>query len=194
MDKLKLQLLVSELVLFIIFGLLIFIPAWTIFYWQGWMYLFIVAISTLIMTFYFLKYDRALMERRIKIGPNAEKKISQKVLLSFLIILIIGLVLSSAVDHRFHLSKIPNALIIIANFMILTGFYIFYRVFRENSFAAATIDLIKDQKVIATGPYSIVRHPMYSGALIVFLFTPVALDSLLGIICQRSIEIQHFGQ
>jgi uncharacterized membrane-anchored protein YitT (DUF2179 family) len=82
MDKLKLQLLVSELVLFIIFGLLIFIPAWTIFYWQGWMYLFIVAISTLIMTFYFLKYDRALMERRIKIGPNAEKKISQKVLLS----------------------------------------------------------------------------------------------------------------
>ena len=181
MDKLKLKILVSELVLFIILGLLIFVPSWTVFYWQGWIYLLFFAISMLVMTLYFLKHDRALMERRVNIGPKAEKKIIQKILLSCLIIFMIGLFLLSSFDYRFHLSKISVFVVLFSNLLILAGFYIFFRVFKENSFASATIDLSKEQKVISTGPYSVVRHPMYSGALIICLFTPFALGSLLGI-------------
>jgi protein-S-isoprenylcysteine O-methyltransferase Ste14 len=189
MKTLKSKILSRIMIFIIILGLLIFVPSWTILYWQGWVYFFVVSIFLFIITLYFLKHDPALMESRIKIGPKAEKKISQKVLLSFFVILIIGLVLLSAFDHRFHLSEIPNVFIIISNFMILIGFYILYRVFRENSFASATVDIAKEQKVISTGPYSIVRHPMYSGALIVFIFTPIALDSFFGIILSVLITV-----
>jgi protein-S-isoprenylcysteine O-methyltransferase Ste14 len=122
------------------------------------------------------------MERRIKIGPKAEKKKSQKILQSFFSLLLIILILISVIDHRNNLSNVPIVFIIISYLMILFGIYTFYRVFRENSFASATVEVDKEQKVISTGPYSIVRHPMYSGALLLFIFTPIALDSLYGII------------
>ena len=134
------------------------------------------------MTLYFLNHDRALMERRIKIGPQAEKKKIQKVIQSFYIILLITLVLISVIDHRFVLSNVPNVLNIISNLLVLIGIYIIYSVFKENSFASATIEVDKEQKVISTGPYSIVRHPMYSGALLLFIFTPIALGSIFGLI------------
>ena len=66
--------------------------------------------------------------------------------------------------------------------MILFGFYIFFKVFKENSFASATVEVNKEQKVISSGPYSLVRHPMYSGAITLFFFTPIALDSILGLL------------
>ena len=137
----------------IILGLLIFLPSWTISYWQGWIYFFVVSICLFIMTLYFLKHDPVLMESRINIGPRAEKRKSQKVLLSFFTILLIGLVVLSSFDHRFHLSRIPNVLIIISDFFVMVGFYICFRVFRENSYASSTINLNKEQKVISTGPY-----------------------------------------
>jgi protein-S-isoprenylcysteine O-methyltransferase Ste14 len=189
METLKFKTLSRIIIFTIILGLLIFVPSWTIFYWQGWIFYFVVSICLFIMTLYFLKHDPALMESRVNIGPKAEKKIFQKILLSFFIVLLMGLVLLSALDHRFHLSKIPDAFIIISNFIILIGFYILYRVFKENSFASATIDLAKEQKVIATGPYSIVRHPMYSGAFLLFMFTPIALDSFFGIILSVLIAV-----
>jgi protein-S-isoprenylcysteine O-methyltransferase Ste14 len=189
MKTLKSKTLIRITIFSIILGLLIFVPAWTISYWQGWIYFFVVTICLFIMTLYFLKHDPALMESRINIGPKAEKRMNQKVLLSFFIILLIGLVILSSFDHRFQLSKIPHVINIISDFFILVGFYICFRVFRENSFASATIDLTKEQKVISTGPYSIIRHPMYSGAFMIFIFSPLALDSLFGIIVSILIAV-----
>jgi protein-S-isoprenylcysteine O-methyltransferase Ste14 len=182
MDELKVKILSGVLVFNIVLGLLIFLPAWTILYWQGWIYLCMVSSSLLFMTGYFLKHDPALMERRINIGPKAEKKTSQKISQSVFSLLLILEILLSVIDHRHQLSHVPMLFMIIAYFMILVGMYIFYRVFNENSFASATIEVDKDQPVISTGPYSIVRHPMYAGAFFVFMFTPLALDSLYGMI------------
>jgi len=182
MDELKLNVMKRVILFIVILALLIFIPSWTFLYWQGWIYLLVISISLLSMTLYFLNHDRALMERRIKIGPQAEKKKIQKVIQSFYIILLITLVLISVIDHRFVLSNVPNVLNIISNLLVLIGIYIIYSVFKENSFASATIEVDKEQKVISTGPYSIVRHPMYSGALLLFIFTPIALGSIFGLI------------
>ena len=99
MKTLKSKTLSRITIFTIILGLLLFVPAWTISYWQGWIYFLVVSICLFIMTLYFLKHDPALMESRIKIGPKAEKKISQKIFLSFFVILIIGLVLFSALDQ-----------------------------------------------------------------------------------------------
>jgi protein-S-isoprenylcysteine O-methyltransferase Ste14 len=166
----------------IVLGLMIFISAWTIFYWQGWAYFLIISGSLWGVTAYFMKYDRALMERRIKIGPNAEQTKSQKIIQTFFVLLLIALVVISVLDHRYSVSQVPLIFTIIAYGMIFLGIYIIYRVSKENSFASATIEVDQEQKVISSGPYSIVRHPMYTGAMSLFIFTPLCLGSLMGII------------
>lgn len=182
MDKLELRVLTRIILFCIILGLLIFIPSWTILYWQGWVYFLIISVSLWVTTLYFLKNDRALMERRINIGPQAEQKMSQKIILTFFILLLIALVVISVLDHRYTISQVPVVFTIIAYLIILFGIYIIYRVSKENSYASATIEADQGQSVISSGPYAIVRHPMYSGALSIFIFTPIALGSLIGII------------
>lgn len=182
MDELKIKAVSGVMVFNLVLGLLIFLPAWTILYWPGWMYLSLISISLLVMTCYFSKHDRALMERRINIGPTAEKKTSQQICLSVFSLLLILEIVVSVLDHRHKLSHVPMLFMIVAYVMIVLGMYILYRVFRENSFASATIEVDKEQTVISAGPYAIVRHPMYSGVLLVFLFTPIALDSFYGMI------------
>jgi len=182
MDKLKINVLIRIAVFIAFLGLMIFLPSWTLKYWQGWGYLSIVSISLVLMTLYFLKHDPALMQRRIHIGPKAEKKLSQKIILSTFCLLLVSLIVVSVLDHRFLIADLPEIFIFLSYFMILFGFYIFFKVFKENSFASATVEVNKEQKVISSGPYSLVRHPMYSGAITLFFFTPIALDSILGLL------------
>src|SRR5262249_15652942 len=92
----------------------------------------------------------------------------------------IALLLVPALDHRFAWSLVPLPLVILGDILTVVGFYFIFRVYKENTYASATIDLAENQKVISTGPYALVRHPMYASASLYLLGTPLALGSYWG--------------
>jgi protein-S-isoprenylcysteine O-methyltransferase Ste14 len=162
--------------LHVILGILLFMSAGSITYWQGWAYLGVFLACNL-LTLYLINYDQKLLESRLNAGPTAEKEKSQKIILSFASLFVIGLIFIPGLDFRFHWSQVPLEAVVIANAGIALGFLIVFFVFRESSYASAIIEVSDEQQVVSTGPYSIVRHPMYTGGLLLFLFTPIALGS-----------------
>jgi protein-S-isoprenylcysteine O-methyltransferase Ste14 len=163
--------------LIIMLGLFLFAPAWTFNFWQGWVYLFVFATSSALITIFLWKKDPKLLERRVNAGPIAEKEKTQKVIQVFASLAFIGLMILPSLDHRFSWSDVPVSIVIIGDTLVALGFFIVFIVFKENTFTAATIEIAPDQTVISTGPYAIVRHPMYVGGLIMLFGTPIALGS-----------------
>jgi len=163
--------------LIIIMGLLFFLPAGTLKYWQAWVYLIIFGTSSLLITLFLMKKDMELLKRRINAGPAAENERSQKVIQAFAQLIFMGIMIIPGFDHRFSWTNVPVYLVIAGDIFVLLGFFIVFLVFKENSFTSAIIEIAEDQKVISTGPYKFVRHPMYSGALLLLIFTPLALGS-----------------
>ena len=161
----------------VILGLLLFIPAGTLDYWQAWVYLFIFCGSSLAITLFLMKRDMELLKRRLKGGASAEKESSQKIIQTFARFIFIGVLLIPGFDHRFNWSHVPVSLVIAGEIFAALGFFIVFLVFRENSYTSAIIEIAENQKVISSGPYAVVRHPMYSGALLMLLSTPLALGS-----------------
>src|SRR5262249_50373934 len=131
---------------------------------------------------YFLRYDPALVSRRMRAGPTAEKQSSQKRIQLFAMILIGTTIIVSALDHGLELSSVPWPIVLAADAAVIVSFAIIFVVFRENSFAASTIEIAADQRVISTGPYALVRHPMYAGAMPMFFGIPLALGSWWGLL------------
>lgn len=129
-----------------------------------------------------MKKDPALLERRINAGSTAEKSKNQKIIQFIAQFAFIAIFLVSAFDHRFLWSNVPVYTTIIGDVLVILGFFIVFLVFKENTFTSAVIEVNKKQKVITTGPYSFVRHPMYSGALLMLLATPLALGSWWGLL------------
>jgi protein-S-isoprenylcysteine O-methyltransferase Ste14 len=163
--------------LLVMLGLFLFAPAWTFDFWQAWVYLSVFIISSALITVYLWKNDPKLLERRVKAGPSAEKEKSQKLIQAAASLSFIGLMIVPSLDRRFAWSEVPVSMVILGNVFVALGFLIVFRVFKENTFTAATIEVASDQKVISTGPYAIVRHPMYVGGLILLFGTPLALGS-----------------
>lgn len=166
----------------IVLAVVILLPAGTVFYWQGWLLWANICGWSAALTFYFFKYDQALLERRLHGGPGAEREPAQKRIQLFATIFIVALVVASALDYRFGWSMVPAPIVFLGNALVAIGFAIVFLVLRENSFAAATIEVTADQRVISTGPYALVRHPMYAGALVPFLGVPPALGSWWGLL------------
>lgn len=166
----------------VILWVLLFLPAFTLNYWQAWLFWVVSSLCTIVVTLYFLKRDRGLIERRLKAGASAEKEKFQKAIQSAALVLSIASVLIPALDHRFGWSRVPPALSIIGDGLIVVGFWIIFLVFRENSYTAATIDVFDNQRVVSTGPYSIVRHPLYAGAMIMFPGIGLGLGSFWALI------------
>lgn len=156
--------------------------AWSLRFWQGWIYIAIMAVASLAMIAYLARYDQALLERRLSAGPVAEKEKSQQRIQTAMSMIGIILLLLPGFDHRWHWSQVPPTLVIVGNLCVVIGFVLVFLVFRENTYSSGIIEVAKDQKVVSTGPYALVRHPMYSAGILMFLSTPLALGSWWAII------------
>jgi protein-S-isoprenylcysteine O-methyltransferase Ste14 len=165
-----------------VLGILLLAPAWTLAYWQAWVYLFVFAASAALITTYLWKKDPKLLERRINAGPGAENEKSQKLIQVLASFVFIGTMILPSLDHRFSWSAVPLTVVVAGELLVVLGFLMIFLVFKENTFTAATITVAPDQKVVSTGPYSVVRHPMYSGALVMLFGTPLALGSWWGLL------------
>jgi len=163
-------------------ALMIFGAAWSLDYWQGWLFWLVFGAATLSITVYLLHHDRALVERRMHAGPTAEPRPQQKLIQSVVTVLLLMVLFVSVLDHRFGRSQVPPSAAIAGDVLVVVGFAVIFVVFRENSFAASIVEVKDGQPVIDTGPYARVRHPMYSGALLMFAGTPLALGSLWGLL------------
>jgi protein-S-isoprenylcysteine O-methyltransferase Ste14 len=164
----------------VVMGLLLFLPAGTVRYWQAWVYLGIFIGASLLTTIYLLESDPALLQRRLRGGPTAEKRTAQKIIMLFTSACFIALLVVPALDYRFGWTTVPLPLEIAGHVLVAAGFYFIFLVYRENTFTSATIEVAENQTVISTGPYAIVRHPMYASALLYVLGTPLALGSYYG--------------
>jgi protein-S-isoprenylcysteine O-methyltransferase Ste14 len=168
--------------LILLLAIALFAPAWTFRFWQAWLYLFLFAASSAAITIYLWKRDRALLSRRVSAGPIAEKTRTQQIIQLFASLGFLAILVVPSLDYRFSWSHVPLWLVLAGDLLVVLGFYIVFGVFCANSFTSATVEVAEQQTVISTGPYALVRHPMYSGALIMLLGTPLALGSLWGLI------------
>lgn len=169
-------------ILFVVMASLLFIAAGTLCYWQAWAFLAVYFSASLAITLDLIKNDPALLARRMGGGPFAETEPVQKIVMSLTSLGFIGLLVLPAIDHRLGWSRLPPDAAIAGDVLVLLGWLGIFFVFRENSFASATIESSADQRVISTGPYAWVRHPMYATALVMLLGIPPALGSWWGVL------------
>jgi protein-S-isoprenylcysteine O-methyltransferase Ste14 len=182
MSKLALRLTLTITILTIVMAALIFLSAGTLQFWQGWTFLGIFTLTSIVSTIYLYFRNPDLLERRSKGGPTEEKRPVQKLIQSLTVVGFFALLVVPALDLRFGWSHSGIALVVAGNLLDILGTVIILRVYHENSFAAATVDTFEGQRVISTGPYAIVRHPMYFGGLFYFFGIPLALGSWYGLI------------
>jgi protein-S-isoprenylcysteine O-methyltransferase Ste14 len=163
-------------------GALIFLPAWTFNYWQGWVLLAVYGGANLAIIVALMVTDLKLLERRMRGGPTAEQRPVQKMVMAIASLGFVALFVVPALDRRFGWSSVPLPVEIVGDVLVAVGFLIIFLVFRVNTFTSCTIGIAEGQEVITTGPYAIVRHPMYSGSLLYMIGIPLALGSWWGLV------------
>jgi protein-S-isoprenylcysteine O-methyltransferase Ste14 len=162
-------------------SVVLFGSAGTLRYREGWVYLVLFVGLSGAVTQDLLRRDPALLERRLEGGPQAERRPAQRLIMVVASLAFLSLLVVPGLDFRFGWTSVPLAGIVLGDLLFVVGFLFVGRVYRENSYTSATIEIQEGQRVIDTGPYAIVRHPMYSGALLYVLGTPLALGSYWGL-------------
>jgi len=170
----------SLLALAIGVGLIFFGVAGTLRYWQAWIYLLLFVGLSALITVDLMRRDRALLERRMKGGPTAETRPAQRVIMLGESLGYISMLVIPALDDRYGWSSVPAWLVVSGDMLFVAGFLLVGYVYRANTYASATIEVHAGQHVISTGPYGIVRHPMYASTLVYLIGTPLALGSYWG--------------
>src|SRR5215471_2481740 len=160
---------------------LLFIPAGTLDYWQGWLFMAVFVGTSGAITVYLAIRDPKLLQRRMNVGPRAEKEPAQKIIMRLAMLGFIAILVFPVLDHRFGWSSVPASVSVLGDALIALAFLFIFFVFKENSYGASTIQIAEGQTVVSTGPYALVRHPMYAGALVMLIGTPLALGSWWGL-------------
>jgi protein-S-isoprenylcysteine O-methyltransferase Ste14 len=150
-------------------------------FWQAWLYLAVITVVGIPMSAYFLVSDPKLVKRRLR-GPREESDNSQKLLQLAAPTILLGTLLFCWLDHHFVWSHVPRSAVVAGDVLVAVSLLIVFLALRANTFAASNIAVEEGQYVIATGPYAIVRHPYYSGVLVSYIATPVALGSWWGLL------------
>lgn len=162
-----------------IMGVMFFLPAGTLKYWEAWAYMGVIAVPMIFFGIYMFKHDPKFIERRMRVK---EKRQKQKLIIKLGFIPFLLAFLVPGFDRRFGWSDVPAFLIIVGLSGVLLGYLLTLYVFKTNSFASRIVEVEDEQKVITIGPYSVVRHPMYSSMILFYLFTPIALGSCWAVI------------
>jgi protein-S-isoprenylcysteine O-methyltransferase Ste14 len=172
--SLKTRLLLRSLFAVIFLASLLFLPAGSLRYWPGWVFMAMLFLPMPLTSAYFLKRDAQLVERRLR---TKEKISEQQTIIRWAQWVVFGSLLIPGFDYRFGWSHFPLWLMILSQLFVFAGYLITLWVMKENSFASRTVQIEEGHRVISTGPYRLVRHPMYFGAVLMLLFTSPALGS-----------------
>ena len=139
MDTLAKRALIGLAKFQLVLAALLFLPAWSLSYRQGWICWALYFICSLVLTLYFLRHEPALVERRLGVGPTAEKEASQKRIQAAASVFVCAVFVVSALDHNFGWSTLPRPVELAGDALVVIGFAVMFLVFRENAFAAATV-------------------------------------------------------
>jgi protein-S-isoprenylcysteine O-methyltransferase Ste14 len=157
---------------------LFFGTAGTLVYWEAWVYLVVLFLPTGLVLVYLARSNPALLERRLR---KRERRTRQKAALTLAMVVILLAFVLPGLDRRFGWSDLPRAVVLFADLVFLMGYGLFFLVLRENSFASRVVEVEAGQQVVTTGPYRVVRHPMYVAIIVVYLASPLALGSIYGV-------------
>jgi protein-S-isoprenylcysteine O-methyltransferase Ste14 len=180
-DPLARRAFISGAVLFAVMAGLLFGSAGTLRWWQGWVFLAAYFGWAVGISWWLIRRDPALFARRMRGGPAAEKHAAQRVIMTLASVAFVALLVVPGLDRRFGWSAAPGWVTVLGLGLFSLGWLAIMWVFRENSFTAATVEVMPGQRVVATGPYAMVRHPMYLGALVMLAGIPLALGSWWGL-------------
>ncbi len=172
------RLLARFLLLPVVLALLLLVPAGTPDYWQAYAYLLALAVPAVVAVGHFLANDPAVLERRLR---SRETELTQKAVIAVIALLLVAGYLVCGLDRRGGWSNVPLAAVLAADLVVFLGYSLVFLVLQFNRHASRIVEVEAGQQVVRTGPYAIVRHPMYSGALLTFIATPVALGSWWGL-------------
>ena len=180
--KIALQAIASGLIGLVVFGLLVFWPAGTFDYWQGWAFIAVFAVATIIPSLYLAATNPAALKRRMQAGPAAETRPLQKLIITFAFVSLGATIVVSALDFRFGWSSVPAAISVVGDVLVAVGLGISMLVTIQNGYAAANIAVESGQELVSTGLYALVRHPMYLGNVVMMVGIPLALGSFWGLL------------
>jgi protein-S-isoprenylcysteine O-methyltransferase Ste14 len=183
MNALQRNALLQSVAFPVFLGVLLFVLAGSLAFWEAWVYCTVVFVCVLAIGVYFLRYDPRLVERRMRLSERGEQERSQRAIQRLAAAACLAMLIVAGLDYRFRWSVIPTYLVVVADALVVVGFLIVFRVFQENSFASSVIEVEAGQPVVSAGPYAVVRHPMYAGASLAILATPLALGSWWALAC-----------
>lgn len=164
---------------FVAVCLMLFLPAGSFEYWQGWVFIGIIFVPCIYIVSYLLKHDPELLRRRMQ---YSEKETQQKIIIKISGFFFFVGFLIPGFDFRYGWSDVPITVVVISNIFVLLGYLLCFRVFKENTYTSRIIEVEKGQKVISTGPYAVIRHPMYFGVMLMYISMSTALGSYWAII------------